>query len=126
MLMIEKLRAGEVREPDRIGSFVLGAARMMVHETRRRPRESPVSEHGAELPPALPAHGDPLASDHLARCLESLAERERSIVVLTYYGEQSSAEIANALGLEEGNVRIIRHRAIGRLRGCMGQREAAP
>jgi RNA polymerase sigma-70 factor, ECF subfamily len=109
-----------VREPDRIGSFVLGTARMLVHESRRGRSEVPVSDAGGELPPVEPVEPDPLASARLARCLEALAERERSIVVLTYYGEQDTAGIARRLRLEPGHVRVLRHRAIGRLRACMG------
>jgi RNA polymerase sigma-70 factor, ECF subfamily len=42
------------------------------------------------------------------------------VVVLTYYQEQGAQEIGVALGLEEGHVRVLRHRAIGQLRSCMG------
>jgi RNA polymerase sigma-70 factor, ECF subfamily len=124
LLTIEKLRAGAVREHDRIGSFVLGAARMLVHESRRGRPDVPVSEAGDELPAVEPREPDPFASGRLARCLEALAERERTIVVLTYYGEQDSADIATTLGLAAGHVRVLRHRAIGRLRTCMGLEEA--
>ena len=35
MLVLQKLRAGAVREPERIASFVLGTARQMVIDGRR-------------------------------------------------------------------------------------------
>jgi RNA polymerase sigma-70 factor (ECF subfamily) len=38
---------------------------------------------------------------------------------MTFYEEQSSETVAGALGLSNENVRVIRHRALGRLRGCM-------
>ena len=56
----------------------------------------------------------------LAGCLETLAERERTVVVLTFFADKSGDEVARELGLTAGNVRVIRHRAIARLRGCMG------
>ena len=56
----------------------------------------------------------------LAACLEALAERERTVVVLTFFADKSGDEVARELGLTAGNVRVIRHRAIARLRGCMG------
>lgn len=124
MVTLQKLRAGEVREPDRIGSFVLGVARMIASQMRRGHRaEVTVSADGAELPRVEPAEPDPLASAHLARCLEQLGERERTVVVLTYYGEASARDIAARLAVAEGHVRVIRHRAIGRLRACL-QRHA--
>ena len=38
MLVLQKLRAGAVREPERIASFVLGTARQLVIDTRRNSR----------------------------------------------------------------------------------------
>src|SRR5688572_17187778 len=35
LLTIERLRAGEVRQPEDIGSFILGTSRMMAHSERR-------------------------------------------------------------------------------------------
>jgi RNA polymerase sigma-70 factor (ECF subfamily) len=49
-----------------------------------------------------------------------LACASYTVVVLTYFQERSASEIADALGLKDGNVRVIRHRAIGRLRHCLG------
>ena len=58
--------------------------------------------------------------DRLSRCVQALKERERTVIVLTFYDEQTSADLANVLGVSEGNVRVIRHRALHRLRNCMG------
>jgi RNA polymerase sigma-70 factor (ECF subfamily) len=60
--------------------------------------------------------------DHvqLTRCLQALRERERTVVVMTFYDEQTGADIAGFLGVSEANVRVIRHRAIHQLRACMG------
>ncbi|MBX3468145.1 MAG: sigma-70 family RNA polymerase sigma factor [Planctomycetes bacterium] len=118
LLLLEKLRAGEVTAPERVASFVLGVARRTALAMRR---------DGARLAPlepdALPAEAaappDPLLAARLAGCLEALGERERSVVVLTFYQGQGAAEIAAALALSEGNVRVVRHRGVGRLRACL-------
>ncbi|MGE3887693.1 MAG: sigma factor-like helix-turn-helix DNA-binding protein [Vicinamibacterales bacterium] len=39
---------------------------------------------------------------------------------MTFYDEQTAADVAGFLGVSEGNVRVIRHRALHRLRDCMG------
>lgn len=126
-LTLTKLRSGDVREPDRIVSFVLGAARMTAHDMRRRRAREVLA--GPEVTDNLPApEGDglrPLASQRLAECLEALGGRERSVVLLSFYGEESAADIAAALALSAGNVRVIRHRAVERLRQCMGLGEEA-
>jgi RNA polymerase sigma-70 factor (ECF subfamily) len=60
---------------------------------------------------------EPLVFDgeKLAGCLEALSERERAVVVASFFDENSAKD----LHLSAGNVRVIRHRALGRLRDCM-------
>jgi len=52
--------------------------------------------------------------------VQNLKERERAVVVMTFYDEQTGADVARFLGISEANVRVIRHRAIHQLRDCMG------
>lgn len=124
---LHKLRAGEVREPERIASFVLGVARMQAQAMRRRARrEEPAARDVApEVVAEATPERRPLAVDRLARCLEELGGRERSVLLLTYFDDRSAAEIAAKIGVSPGNVRVIRHRAIERLRRCMGRSEGA-
>jgi RNA polymerase sigma-70 factor (ECF subfamily) len=77
LVTLERLRAGEVREPERSAFFVLGMCRMTVLEIRRGTwrRETLLetyaqTEEGVEAP-------EPLALDagRLAECLQALAER---------------------------------------------------
>jgi RNA polymerase sigma-70 factor (ECF subfamily) len=124
LMTLERLRAGEVREPERIASFVLGACRMTVLEMRRgtRRREE-LLQGSADADEAYEAP-EPLAldPDRLAACLEALAERERSVVVMSFFADKAADEVGRELALSAGNVRVIRHRAIGRLRDCMEAR----
>lgn len=127
LMTLERLRAGEVREPERIASFVLGACRMTVLEMRRGQRrretilEKWVPAFAGTTDEAYEAP-EPLAldPDRLAACLEALSERERTVVVMSFFAEQAADEVGAQLGLSAGNVRVIRHRALGRLRDCMG------
>lgn len=117
--VLRKLRAGEVRQPDRIASFVLGVARRTTQEVRREgAREDLLGE--VLVPAEATPWPQPLARARLAECLGALADRDRTVVVLTWYDEQDAATIAEAIGTTPGNVRVLRHRAIARLRGCMG------
>jgi len=121
-MTLERLRDGRLREPERIVSFVLGMCRMVVLEIRRGSwrREKLLATYGDTAEAVEPP--EPLALDahKLAACVEALAERERTVVVLTFFADKSGDEVARELGLTAGNVRVIRHRAIARLRGCMG------
>lgn len=119
---LEALRAGRLREPEKLASFVLGACRMTVLGLRRSAgrKVQLLARFGADL--QTPTQPSPAHLDHaqLTRCLQLLAERDRSVIVLTFYDEQTGADVAGFLGISEANVRVIRHRAIHRLRQCMG------
>ncbi len=119
---LEALRAGRLKEPDKLASFILGTCRMMVLDLFRNAqrRERLLERFGPDLlAPAAPPlpHVD---HEQLTRCVQNLKERERAVVVLTFYDEQTGADVAKFLGVSEANVRVIRHRAIHQLRDCMG------
>jgi RNA polymerase sigma-70 factor, ECF subfamily len=119
---LEALRAGRLREPDKLASFVLGTCRMTVLDLRRgaKRRERLLERFGVNL--TVPAQSSASQFDHeqLVRCMEALRERDRTVVVMTFYDERTGADVASFLGLSEANVRVIRHRAIHQLRRCMG------
>src|SRR5262245_47978132 len=121
LLTIERLRAGEVRRPEEIGSFILGTSRMMAHGERRiaRRREA-LAERFIETSVAIaPSSIARLDAPRVAICLRALAERDRLVVLLTFYAEREAPRIAEDLGVSPGAVRAIRHRAIARLRDCV-------
>jgi RNA polymerase sigma-70 factor (ECF subfamily) len=118
---IEALRAGRLRDAERLAPFVLGTCRLVVLEQRRstQRQQALLATFGADLVPD-PAPLPGLDDRQLARCVQALQERERSVVVMTFYDEYTAAEAAASLGLSEVNVRVIRHRALKQLRSCMG------
>jgi len=121
LLAIEKLRRGEVRDTEQIGSFILGTSRTMAIAARRkdmrreRLRDAFLAPRGFAEPEA----GAALDLDRLEHCVAQLADRERSVVFQTFYAESTAATVASELGVSEGNVRVIRHRALAKLRACV-------
>lgn len=117
---IESLRAGRLRDTNKLAPFVLGTCRMTVLDLRRSARrhEERLREFGPMLVPDQRATPR-LDGERLTRCVQALNERERSIVVMTFYDEHTAAESGRSLGISEANVRVIRHRAIKQLRACM-------
>jgi RNA polymerase sigma-70 factor (ECF subfamily) len=122
LIAIERLRAGDVRNPNEIGSFILGTSRMqagaIARKTRRRDGLIAMfynPDRYVEPPEA--AGGD---IEAMERCLQRLAERDRRVLLLTFYAERTSSEIAAELGVTGSVVRVARHRALGRLRECVG------
>jgi RNA polymerase sigma-70 factor, ECF subfamily len=126
MLVLQKLRAGEVREPERIGSFVLGVARQMVIDNRRNAgrRERLIDTFALDLEPVEAVASEGPDPERLQHCLQALPERERSVLVMTFYDDCPAEVLGAQFGLSPGNVRVIRHRGLKHLRDCLESREA--
>lgn len=127
MMVLERLRAGKLRDPDKLASFVLGMCRMVVLDLRRgNARRGALLETYGVVEEAVEAP-EPRALDgeRLSLCLQGLAERERTVLLLSFYADKSADEAAGALALTPGNVRVIRHRALAKLRECMNTPGAA-
>ncbi|HEY8550731.1 MAG TPA: sigma-70 family RNA polymerase sigma factor [Vicinamibacterales bacterium] len=121
LLTIERLRAGGVRQPDEIGSFILGTSRMMAQAGRRAGQRRDAllarcaSPGEASAPPSIAR----LDAPRVAACLRALGERDRLVLLLSFYADREAPRIAEDLGVSPGAVRVIRHRAMARLRDCV-------
>lgn len=126
LVTIERLRAGEVRNPDEIGSFILGTSRMLSDSTGRKVRRRERLTAQFHVPDL---YAEPAAEsgdiEIVERCLHRLAERDRRVLVLTFYVEKTSPEIARDLGVTGTVVRVARHRALERLRECVRLRQGS-
>ncbi len=124
---IQALQAGRVEKPASLPSFLFQTA---LHVCQRRYRSSgrevkALRRFGASSSESGP--DDPLGSllseerrAEVRRALEQLGEEDREILTLTYAEALRTAEIARRLGTSEGNVRVRRHRALGRLATILG------
>ena len=126
LVTIERLRAGEVRNPDEIGSFILGTSRMLAGSAGRKARRRERLTAQFHVP-ELSAEPDDAPGDleAVARCLNGLGDRDRQVLVLSFYAEKTSSEIAQELGVTGTVVRVARHRALARLRDCVGLRQGS-
>jgi RNA polymerase sigma-70 factor (ECF subfamily) len=79
----------------------------------------------SEAPPTEPADTGPSAEDRLvsrarmreiASALEQLPDRQRTVFMLSHFGEQSTSQVSAALGLSEATVRVHLFRALRKLR----------
>jgi RNA polymerase sigma-70 factor (ECF subfamily) len=127
LIAIERLRAGEIRNPDEIGSFILSTSRMVSTGLRRteRRRQSLHERVNAGEPMDMPKDERLFDADRIRPCLASLPERERTILILTFYAERPSPEIAERMGMSAGAVRVARHRAVAAVRDCLEARRPA-
>lgn len=128
LMTLERLRAGRLRQPEKLASFVLGMSRMVVLEARRGTarREGLLRTYG-DVPEAVdPPEQRDLDEAKLSSCLESLPERERSVLVMGFFADKPADTVARELGLTLVNARVIRHRALLKLRECMNMDDTPP
>jgi RNA polymerase sigma-70 factor (ECF subfamily) len=120
LMTLERLRAGRVRDPAAIASFVLGTCRLVVTDLKRtQVRRERLLGAVPMQDEAVEPVADRIDDRRLRHCLERLAERERAVLVMTFCEDRDAREVAAELALSEGNVRVIRHRGLERLRRCM-------
>ena len=128
------IRAGRLRDPAALASFVLGTCRNVSWDTRRAQRRQDALALEEELRAQLP-QGSAGAPEQpwleqaevvrLFRCMGALPEREASVVRMSFWEDQSAEEIGERVGASAGNVRVLRHRALAKLHSCMQAREAS-
>lgn len=122
LMTVERLRSGRLRDPERLASFMLGMCRMVVLDLRRTQarRDRLLSVYADDVSVVDAAATPALDRARLRDCLGRLTERERSVLVLGFFDDLNAAQVAAELALSEGNVRVIRHRGLQRMRECMG------
>lgn len=121
-VVLTALREGRVDGSRELGRYVFGVARNKVRELRRAERRRGRIEHAVLGTTPGAAEHEPILVGfrmHLFGCLSQLTERTRQVLERTYFAEEAPEEIAAALAVSIGNVRVIRHRALGALRRCL-------
>lgn len=123
VLFVEALRQSSIREPERVGGFMLGICRnLALDRARQRERRQALWErYGEVFEPFTPAASETHAYEvaQLEDCMSQLSRRAREVVRLSYIEAKSHAEVAHELAISEGNARVLRHRTLEALRDCM-------
>jgi RNA polymerase sigma-70 factor (ECF subfamily) len=126
LVLVEALTAGKLEQPERLPGFVLGICKNLARDRarQRERRQALLDEYAADLTELTLAVPEKPTYEilHLEDCLSSLSARAREVLRLAYMEAKSHGEIAQALALSEGNVRVLRHRTLGALRDCMSRR----
>jgi RNA polymerase sigma-70 factor (ECF subfamily) len=127
LMTLTKLRAGALRDSGKLASFILGTCRQRVIDGRRggHRRERILETFPTHFADLVEESPEALDIPRLESCLARLAERERSVLIMTFYDERPAEEVGAALGISPGNVRVIRHRGIEKLRLCIDAQEGA-
>jgi RNA polymerase sigma-70 factor (ECF subfamily) len=122
-VVIEKIRNGELREPEKLSGFVCNTARnLAIEHFRRQARGMPVNlEDAGPLPEPGPNPFDRLLRDEQARLARKVlsemeTERYREVLYRFYIAEESKENICQRLSLTSLNFNRILNRAKDRYR----------
>jgi RNA polymerase sigma-70 factor, ECF subfamily len=119
--VLDAARSGRIEQAEQLERFVLGTCRNVARRVREKETRT-VPLEGAELERRVGAFEpsfERIDAGALVRCLQKLEERARSVVLLSFHAERDTDQIAESLQLSAGNVRVVRHRALADLRGCL-------
>jgi len=102
----------------------------LMHDSHRRRRHMPTASISDGEEPAAPRTGDDIARQSdaradLNRAMAAMKPREREMLWLAYGQGSSHREIAAALGLRTGSIKLLLFRARRKLAGLMGHAGAS-
>jgi RNA polymerase sigma-70 factor (ECF subfamily) len=101
------------------GTLKSWIARIAANEAMNLRRSTRETSELDESIAARSTETDPMAGQALSRSLQALGDRQRLAIVLRYYGERSTREIAEALDCSEGTARNVLFRGLSKLRTLM-------
>jgi RNA polymerase sigma-70 factor (ECF subfamily) len=121
LAVLEAVRARRVDDPARLERFVLGTCRHLALRARHADARAEPTDVASLDAPLVVSESNAVDFEALFRCMAMLEAREQAVLHMSFYREKSSDEIASVLDTTAGNVRVVRHRAVARLRRCLEQ-----
>ncbi|HEX3850518.1 MAG TPA: sigma-70 family RNA polymerase sigma factor [Polyangiaceae bacterium] len=128
LAVLEAARAGQIVAAEHVDRFILGTCRNIAQRVREREaRSAPTDVAELERHAGAVEHSfERVDVAALLSCLRKLDARGRTVVLLSFQAESSAEEIAKLMETSIGNVRVLRHRALASLRGCLDDPGGTP
>ena len=123
-IVLEKLRRGNLRQPERLSGFVCSVARNTAIEHIRRAKRSNSREESGDaerLPDPAPSQLDQILTKERAKVvrqtiLELNVERDRDLLFRYYVAEEDKDRICLDLGLTRAQFNNVIYRALARFK----------
>jgi RNA polymerase sigma-70 factor (ECF subfamily) len=123
LALVAALREGRVSDAAQLAPYAVGICRNLVRDgVRKQRRRSELWEtYGVDLGEGVEPspYTTSLGRARLEDCVSKLQRKARDVLRRAFFEQSTNGEIARELGLLEGNVRVIRHRALEQLRDCV-------
>ncbi|MGH3116848.1 MAG: RNA polymerase sigma factor [Gaiellales bacterium] len=104
-------------------AWLLGIAKRCVDG--QGPKLELASEY-ADAPDASDVEGETVRRLTIAGAVGTLDERDRELIALRYGADLTARQIAELLGARTNAIEVALHRALGRLRGALGEQDDVP
>ena len=104
-------------------AWLLGIAKRCVDG--QGPKLELASEH-ADAPDTSDIEGDTVRRLTVAGAVGTLDDRDRELIALRYGADLTARQIAELLGARTNAIEVALHRALGRLRGVLGEEDDSP
>jgi RNA polymerase sigma-70 factor (ECF subfamily) len=122
LAVLQALRKGQIKEPEKLSAFVYGTARNLVSNYFRVRGQQPKLESLSLDPPMAQASDDREHSERInivRRALERLDSTDRKILMMTLVEGLKSGEIAGRLNLSPEVARQRKSRAVKKVIECV-------
>jgi RNA polymerase sigma-70 factor (ECF subfamily) len=128
--VVVALRERRIESPAHVAPYVLSAARRRVSDAARtdyrRSAIGPELELEASVKQRTAGPDQRyLEMEHLVQAMAPLSGRERQVVSETLAAGRTADEIAALVGTTPANIRVLRHRALAKMRAALNWQEGA-
>jgi RNA polymerase sigma-70 factor (ECF subfamily) len=117
-IALQNLRAGALREPDRLAAYLRGIAANLARRERRSLWRRVPLDRASEIPDHSPGPRDELLASerrHLVHAvLASLSAREREVLSEFYLGGLDKASVCQRHGFTPAQFDVVKFRALRR------------
>jgi RNA polymerase sigma-70 factor, ECF subfamily len=127
--VLRNLRQGTIDHPERLGAYVNTVSNHVIQETFRRNRRTGEFPEGAgEIPSEqTSAESDLLQeerSEMVKRALEELSGKDRELLQRIFLEDEDKDAVCKQLSVSRDYLRVLLHRARGRLRATLSSGRA--
>ncbi len=115
--VFKAIRNDGVKQPERLGAFVIAICRNVLMEYRRvGSRENPMEEDSGDVfpdskPDALSDLISVQSCELVRDTLEELSERDRRLLKAIFFEEQDKDDVCHDFGVDREYLRVLLHRA---------------
>jgi RNA polymerase sigma-70 factor (ECF subfamily) len=126
IVVLEAVRERRIAHPDALPGYAFAVLRNLARDGfKKEARRADLRARYLPRDTAAPSDLPPVSMSTIGDLLHKLPQREKDVLVRIYTQGQPTEAIAASMGTTPGNVRVLKHRAVARLRQLIDDAEGA-